>query len=124
MKITQPFIAALFLIAALQTTQADSSPPEEPAQPLPDGQVFIPPAQAPDAPNTLQIVEVRNNSTFSVFVVQKGLKETLPPKSTFERDMNQYPVSITPAYGTDTLKFVTLTWKTGACKQQLCLIVQ
>ncbi|NMY04238.1 hypothetical protein HBO12_14845 [Pseudomonas sp. WS 5059] len=126
MKIREPrFIVALLLVGAIQTTYADTNSPLE--QPLPDGQVAIPAAQAPALPPAvppLQTVEVRNNSNVSVFVVQKGLKEALPSKSTLERDINQYPLTITPVEGAEKLQFVTLTGKTGPCKQQFCLIVQ
>ncbi|AZF14185.1 hypothetical protein [Pseudomonas sp. R3-18-08] len=124
---TLPFIAPMLLVAVLQNAHAADTSDPLPMESIPDGQVVVPAVQAPDAPPALlspQTVEVRNNSPFSVLVVQKGHKETLETKGILERNVSQYPVSVTPADGTAKLKFVTLTSKTGTCKQQFCLIVQ
>lgn len=107
---------------ALDATGSDDGPPDL----SPDGQITVDPVQAPSAElvPALKNVEIRNNSAVNVFVVQKGLKETLAPKQTLERDMSQYPVSITPADKENSLKYVTAIGKTKNCQQDLCLIVQ
>ncbi|WP_411390430.1 hypothetical protein [Pseudomonas sp. MPB23] len=107
---------------ALDATGSDAGPMDT----LPDGQITVDPVQAPsvDPSPALKKVEIRNNSAVNVLVVQKGLKETLAPKQTLERDMSQYPVSITPADKENSLKYVTAIGKTKNCQQDLCLIVQ
>ena len=70
-------------------------------------------------------VEVRNNSTSAIFVIQKGLKQEVAPKGTYPvSDGTTYPVSITPTSGNPTIKYVTLAKKGGACKFATCLIVR
>ena len=107
---------------ALDATGSDAGPPAI----SPDGQITVDPVQAPSVEPlpVLKKVEIRNNSATNVFVVQKGLKETLAPKQILERDMSQYPVSVTPADKEHSLKYITAVGKTKNCQQDLCLIVQ
>ncbi|KPY24276.1 hypothetical protein ALP22_100511 [Pseudomonas coronafaciens pv. porri] len=70
-------------------------------------------------------VQVRNNSTFAIYVIQRGVKQEVASKGTYVISrVATYPLSITPVSGTPSIKFVTLTGKTGACTFASCLIVQ
>ncbi|KPC24685.1 Uncharacterized protein ABJ99_2984 [Pseudomonas syringae pv. cilantro] len=89
---------------------------------------------APPADDTAQVappqdvdtaVQVRNNSTFAIYVIQKGVKQEVASKGTYiVSSAATYPLSITPVCGTPSIKFVTFTGKSGACTFASCLIVQ
>ncbi|MEB0007726.1 hypothetical protein QN375_18040 [Pseudomonas sp. MH9.2] len=70
-------------------------------------------------------IEVRNNSTFTIYVTQKGLKQEVLPKATAQiQNYSTQPVGVTPVSGTAAIKYVTVTGKVGACQAVTCVIVQ
>jgi hypothetical protein len=82
-------------------------------------------SQAPTTQELDTAVEVRNNNVSTLFVIQRGVKQEVASKETYLiSDATTYPVSITPASGNPTIKYVTLAKKGGACKFATCLVVQ
>ncbi|EKG30193.1 hypothetical protein [Pseudomonas avellanae] len=101
-----------YALDSTDATQNEAVPPVDAVQ--------VPPPQEADT-----AVQVRNNSAFAIYVIQKGLKQEVASKGTYVVSSTAtYPLSITPASGEPAIKYVTLSGKKGACTYASCLIVQ
>ncbi|RMT88508.1 hypothetical protein ALP39_00492 [Pseudomonas marginalis pv. marginalis] len=112
-------LAALMTGAFISTAIADSLN-------VPDGQVEIPPTQAPSVtpdPALLTMIEVWNNSDFQVYAIQQGKKTLLEPKGRTRLD-NRYSVTVSPVSPNSGFKFASLVGTNTKCNTQYCLIVQ
>ncbi|SFH37134.1 hypothetical protein [Pseudomonas syringae] len=101
-----------YALDSTDSVQNETAPPADTAQ-------VAPPQDVDTA------VQVRNNSAFAIYVIQKGVKQEVASKDTYVvSSAATYPLSITPVSGTPSIKFVTFTRKSGACTFASCLIVQ
>ncbi|KPW66620.1 hypothetical protein ALP86_02938 [Pseudomonas amygdali pv. mori] len=101
-----------YALDSTDAVQNETAPPADTAQ--------VAPPQGVDT-----AVQVRNNSAFAIYVIQKGVKQEVASKGTYVvSSAATYPLSITPVSGTPSIKFVTFTRKSGACTFASCLIVQ